>query len=68
MATGTKRTSAGQQHSPKAKIHWRSVPTPAGPLLVFADEASIPTGWAALHGRANAPDGVQDPAHAAGTR
>jgi O-6-methylguanine DNA methyltransferase len=29
--------------------HWRSVPTPAGALLVFADDNGVTTQWAALH-------------------
>lgn len=38
--------------------YWRRVPTPAGPLLVFARGDEIRSEWAALHEKA--PEGRQD--------
>lgn len=40
-----------------AQTYWRSVPTPAGALLVFLTDETLRTEWAILHGT---PKGRQD--------
>jgi len=57
MALAPARTSARSSAQVAAGAYWRSVPTPAGALLIFMTGETLHTEWAILHGT---PKGKED--------